>query len=816
MKDKASLFWYTKFILAVITLSLFCIILISCSDGNEKTTLSTSSSTLATANTTLTATANTTPTTTPKTEVTAVREDYIAKKYTEEFRPQYHITAEENWLNDPNGLIYFEGKYHIFYQYNPDTKFPGNDKWWAHASSTDLSHWTSEPVALAPDKYGSMWSGSAVVDFNNSSGLFDDCDSKTGLVAFYTVTGSRQQQAMAYSKDGGTTWIKYDGGRPIINTSDDPLNDGNFRDPKVFWHEESSQWMMIVAGGPVRFYSSTNLIDWEPEGMHSDIHTECPDFFKLTVEGDDSSEPQEKWVLSGGGVWYMIGDFCEVDGVWRFVPDTGEKIKFNYAPDVYAGQTFYGTEGRTIMLWWMTDISYASATGNVTDPWSGALSLPYELELKELDGELVIFQNPVPELSSLRYDEASFKDIKLDEASENPLADLMYDKCEVIAKIRVGYEGGFELKFRAGNGEYTTFGYYPSSKQFRLDRSHSGEAPVGKFLSNYIAPAEISDGVITLHIFLDRSSVEIFTEDGRYVFTALIYPDNNSVGMALSAIGGEITVEEMTIYSLESIYDKESFSSVPKNISLESDNENLFVGDVFTVWAVTTPISTSLKSVDWTVGDGFRVISQSDRSITLEALSEGTFEVSAKGSVGEKSFTRRKKFKVSTANFETNLEAFTIYGGSWRLTEKGFYGSGRGNSPILSESTAADFVYEATFEYTGDRIGCALIFRASDDLSVFYTADINLTRRSARILKFNRDPQSGSSSDVTLGKEFIFEPSADNIYTLRVEAEGYNLKFYVNGVLAVTVRDRTRTEGHFGLNLCDADGYFTKVVFEEK
>ena len=474
----------------------------------------------------------------------------MATEYNECYRPQYHITPEKNWLNDPNGLVFCNGRYHVFYQYNPDTKFPGNEKYWAHVSSSDLVHWKNEGVALSPDRYGSMWSGSAVEDKNNTSGLFDGIEH--GLVAFYTVTGDCQQQAMAYSADEGKTWTKYQDGAPVIASADDPLHDGDFRDPKVFWHEESGKWMMIVAGGPVRFFSSANLKEWTPEGTCPDIHTECPDLFRMRVAGSDSYQ----WVLSCAGVSYRIGDFRRVDNVWTFVSES-EPRRFNFGPDVYAGQTFSGTGDRVIMIQWMTDVGYAMETGHITPSWSGALTLPYELTLKRSGESYEIETKPVRELETLRKAPFSLRNTVLCPDAVNSLLPLACDTCEIHARIRPDKGAGFSLAFRIGNGQKTSFTYDPVSSALVLDRTCSGRAPVERFLSRYsvgVRPPE--DNTFDFRLYLDRSSVEIFAMDGRYPFTALLFPDGDSAGLSLSALFGSVTVEELSIWPLSSMYDR--------------------------------------------------------------------------------------------------------------------------------------------------------------------------------------------------------------------------------------------------------------------
>lgn len=465
--------------------------------------------------------------------------------FNERFRPQYHITPAENWLNDPNGLVYYKGRYHVFYQYNPNTKFPGDDKWWAHVSSTDLVNWEEEPVALCPDEFGSMWSGSAVVDHGNTSGLFDRDGS--GLVAFYTCTSDKdQQQCMAYSLDDGKTWIKYNGGKPIITVDDDPLRHHDFRDPKVFWHSESGRWMMIVGGGPLRFFSSDNLREWRCEGAIPELHTECPDLYRMKV----AETGEYKWVLSRAAVWYMVGDFRKVDGLWRFVPESGNR-KYNFGQDIYAGQTFSDTGDRRILIEWMVDAGYTWDIGRVTDPWNGALSLPYELTLHKEGDNYVLHCNPVKELETLRKDALHFcaKD-----ANSNIAPSVNLDIYELDAKIDLKDSKGVSVSLVAGDGKKTVFSYSTETKTFTLDRSDSGIIPTPRFANVNTAEAETEINTLDLRIFVDRSSVEIFANDGRYVFTSLVFPENGFCGNEIRSLGGDIDVEELTVYPLRSIY----------------------------------------------------------------------------------------------------------------------------------------------------------------------------------------------------------------------------------------------------------------------
>ena len=744
------------------------------------------------------------------TVINVKREQDPANYRNEKYRPQFHITPEVGWLNDPNGMVYFDGEYHAFYQLDASTKFPANDKWWGHAVSTDLVNWTDLPVALSPDKYGSIWSGSAVVDHNNDSGLFDDTESKSGLIAFYTsyVPGA-QRQCIAYSKDKGRTWIKYLDGDYVIDQADDPLNDEAFRDPKVFWHEESGKWMMVVAGGPLRFYSSENLLDWKPEGMQNEIHTECPDFFKLSVDGGAT----EKWVLSGGGVWYMIGDFEYIGGVWKFVPDTGEHINFNHAPDVYAGQSFSDIEGRRIMVWWMVNIGYPFQTGEVTDPWNGALTLPYEFTLKTIDGKIRLIQNPVPEMDILRHIETNLDGTTISEGDINPLISVKSGLLEVDALIDIGSASEVGFRVRVGNNQHTTVKYNRATSMLTLDRSKSGATPTDNFLSAYMTRVPLQNGKLKLKFYVDESSLELFSQNGEQAFTALIFPDKDSVGMEFYAKGGTAMAEKLSVYTLKSMYrEPVTQPKPPTDIKIISRTDTITEGETLDLWAISLPLESENIPVTWSVSDEkiIKIDKTLNGAAVIHALDDGMATITARTASG---LTAKTNITVTRTDFRTNLYGFSAIGGSWEKTADGLRGIGMGNSPIVSQSKASDFTYEATIKYEGGYIGTALIFRASDNLSVYYSADINEAARSARILKFHRNPDTGGSSDMTLGTPFTFEQTANRTYKLKVVAKGNRLQFYVNDVLAVDTTDNESMSGLFGLNVCDATAVWQDVYY---
>ncbi|MCM3258914.1 glycoside hydrolase family 32 protein [Paenibacillus lautus] len=477
------------------------------------------------------------------------------------YRNAYHFSPQKNWMNDPNGMVYFKGEYHLFYQHHPFGTTWG-PMHWGHAVSKDLVSWEELPIALAPDEHGTIFSGSAVVDWNNSSGFFDE---GPGLVAIFThhhdVQGAQQMmqyQSLAYSKDEGRTWTKYDG-NPVLGH--DSYVD--FRDPKVFWHEPSSQWVMIVAcGQTVCLYRSSNLKEWvfasefgEGIGFHDGVW-ECPDLFPLATE--DSGV---RWVMlvsigddpayvEGSRTQYFIGDF---DGT-TFMPDErskGEVRWLDYGRDNYAGVSWSdipAADGRRLFIGWMSNWKYANLTP--TDGWRGAMTLVRELKLETLEGEVTVTQQPVREMEAHRTGVLSLHGVAVEEAAAR-LAAVRLESCEILVRFDAAFSLG--LKVRTGLEQETLVGWDAGSAEVYVDRSRSGQADFHKdFPGKHSAQLKTSGSMLELRIFVDRSSVELFADRGQAVITDLIYPDPASTGITVFADDDRKVIESFHIYEVSS------------------------------------------------------------------------------------------------------------------------------------------------------------------------------------------------------------------------------------------------------------------------
>jgi fructan beta-fructosidase len=476
----------------------------------------------------------------------------------EPFRPQYHFTPPAHWMNDPNGLVHLDGEFHLFYQHNPADTVWG-PMHWGHAVSPDLVNWQSLPIALYPDNLGNIFSGSAVVDPNNTAGF-----GAGAMVAIFThESDGVQRQSLAYSTDKGRTWTKYTG-NPVLNT---PNNLKNFRDPKVFRFNASGadgHWVMLVAAGNViLFYTSTDLKAWTPSGgfglgygSTSGVW-ETPDLFLLPVEGS----PDSRWVLTvgvgdgapagGTGVQYFIGDF---DGkVFKSQNPKETVLWADNGADFYAAQAWNNVPGqRQIWLGWMNNWSYAQKIP--TSTWRGAFTLPRELGLAPTPAGLRLVQNPINELQRLRGQHWTWPDETITPAASNMLKDISGETLEITATFQLSTTGAadrFGIRVRVGDGERTTIGYATKAGTLFVDRTQSGQTAFSPGFSGiHTAEMPPSDGTIRLHIFVDRASVEVFGTDGLAVITDQIFPSSKSLGLELFADGGPVRLKSLEVYKL--------------------------------------------------------------------------------------------------------------------------------------------------------------------------------------------------------------------------------------------------------------------------
>ncbi|HEU5100708.1 MAG TPA: glycoside hydrolase family 32 protein [Roseiflexaceae bacterium] len=472
---------------------------------------------------------------------------------TDILRPLYHFTPPSGWLNDPNGMVYDAGEYHLFYQHHP-TSLVWDSMHWGHAVSRDLVRWEHLPIALAPDALGTIFSGSAVVDERDTAEF-----GVGALVAAFTYAADRTQtQALAFSADHGRSWIKY-AGNPVLLPEDGRVD---FRDPKVFWYGQGGvgHWMMALsAGDSIWLYRSPDLKHWvrtsifgHGYGAHGGVW-ETPDLFELPIDG----EPATKWVLvvavmtgapaGGSGVQYFVGEF---DGATFTCDDPPEHVRWaDLGADFYAPQSWSNVPGgRRIWLAWMNNWSYARQVPAST--WRGSMTLPRDLALTRTSEGVRLTQRPTPELARLRGARHSWSHQTI-AAGRHMLEGVVGDALEIVAVFNVDPTAAerFGVQVRVGEQERTTIGYDARRGELYLDRSQAGQMVPGFDLPQ-AAPLALKDRPLELRIFVDRASVEVFAEDGRVVLTNQIFPSAASSGVALFSEGGPAQLIALDVYEL--------------------------------------------------------------------------------------------------------------------------------------------------------------------------------------------------------------------------------------------------------------------------
>ncbi len=448
-----------------------------------------------------------------------------AQSYQEQYRPQVHFTPPAHWNNDPNGMVYFAGEYHLFYQYYPDGTTWG-PMYWGHAISKDLIHWKNMPIALSPDSLGYIFSGSAVVDKNNTAG-FQKGDTKA-LVAIFTYHNPKNEvetQGIAYSLDSGRTWTKY-ANNPVID------NPGmkDFRDPKVFWYQPKQEWIMSLASGDhIQFYSSPNLKDWTFEskfgkniGAHGGVW-ECPDLFTLNSNGE------KKWVLlvnmnpggpnGGSATQYFVGDF---DGT-AFIPDDTATSWLDFGPDEYAGVTWSNTQCNKYLIGWLNNWQYADRVP--TGKWRGGMTIPRKLRMVDDDGRLRVASEPVSNLNNIVK-----KAYTLYNVSITPSFDLSNHLRETaspsILKFHTDELKSFSLTLSNDLGEKLIIGYDNEKQRYYIDRRHSGKVNFSnEFPGKFFAPRFVDHKESNITLIIDKSSIELFADGGQSVMTATFFPN---------------------------------------------------------------------------------------------------------------------------------------------------------------------------------------------------------------------------------------------------------------------------------------------------
>jgi len=475
--------------------------------------------------------------------------------YKEQFRPQFHYSPAVNWCNDPNGLVYNNGVYHLFHQYNPFGNIWGHMSW-AHATSKDLIHWKPLPLAIAEEKDTMIFSGTCITDKNNSSG-FAVKKGQSPMVAIYTghIENINQSQHIAYSLDNGVSWTKYNQ-NPILD-----LHKKDFRDPKVFWYAPKNYWVMAVVlpvEHQVQFYSSANLKQWKllsnfgPAGDTAAVW-ECPDLTQVPVEGNPS---KKKWLLQtsqNAGMQYFVGEF---DGT-QFINETAAShiVRPDYGPEYYAAITYNQLPAghAPTAIGWINNWNYANDVP--TAPWKGAMSLPRTMSVKKTGKDWVLLQHPLAGLQQLRHPLAFQLNNK---TIENTVKlDAKTTQCEIVLVLQPSAGDICGLRLATGNDHYFEIGYNVASGKLYIDRSKTAHQSFNKNferLNRYETTLALKNNQLTLHVFFDNSIVEVFANDGEAVLTAQFFADKEENGLEVFSTTGKSNITNVQVWPVKSIW----------------------------------------------------------------------------------------------------------------------------------------------------------------------------------------------------------------------------------------------------------------------
>ncbi|EOS62131.1 hypothetical protein C815_00022, partial [Firmicutes bacterium M10-2] len=734
--------------------------------------------------------------------------------YNEPYRGQYHYSVKEGWANDPNGLVKYNGKYHMFYQFYDDNKW--GPMHWMHATSTDLIHWNEEPVTFYPDMNGTMFSGCVAVDATNASGLFST--DKGGLIAYITVNGNGQRIKLAYSEDEGKTWKKSD--KIAADWSNDSLQNRDFRDPKVFQWE--NKWFMVVAGGPLRIYSSDDMVNWKEESAYADLHTECPDLYPQEVEGE------VKWILSRGGRYYKVGDLKEVDGKWTFVPDEYYKDKdgvMNFGRDSYAAMTYYessfGTSANPtipdiIELNWMnTWDDYCNQVGDALgQKYNGTFNLHLKVGLvKDGNGVYRLTQTPIEAYKELRKEET--KQSGKVGADNDLLKDFQGISYEIVSRF-MPEEGTKKIGFkvRTGtNGEETRILYDVEKNTLLLDRSKSGIQISNKFsevnsqdLSDLVQTSHVTrnaDGSIDLHVFVDASSVEVFANGYTAAGANQIFPLPTSRGASV-VVEGEPCQVDLSVYSLDSIWEK---GEAQKTIQSADDLEQtLYVGKSKTLKVYILPLETNQEIV-WTSSQPN--IAEVDEAGKVTAKNAGTATITA---TSKEDPELKLSFEVTVKedNFATNIKDWHS-DGNWIIENDELINDNQGYNAfrISDETYDGDYVVSTDVRYEKGLVNLFFASNASPFDNGAYSVQLR-EDNSLRLFRFAKD--NVDEKTVSLAK-----PLNDNEYHhIEIAKKGNMVTVTVDGEEQLQYEyaqtDPHYTDAHVGLGLWDGKASFKNFM----
>ncbi len=778
----------------------------------------------------------------------SIDEEYVGETdysyYTELYRQQYHFSQYNGWNNDPNGLVYYDGYYHIFYQHHPFANH-WDDMYWGHARSTDLLHWELLPICLFPDGEvdgwgpgnGYMWSGSAMVYHKEMSA---DIDSRNwfpngngdGLIAFYTRDGGLQDQVLMSSDDGGITWTKR---VRIPQTLVVGPQKTDCRDPKIFPVKKDGDtvtlWGMALTGmatGDIWFMKSTNLIDWTSAGgfkgfigeTHYNFRSECPDV--VFIQADDNTT---RAVLTLTARYYLVGDIAydETSGKIQFLDLNGTDIStlpveeipyqvMDYGPDSYATQTFYIDDtnseyyGETIGINWFSGVPRAERSiesgslAALRKIWNGGgMTIPVKYGLvKNGNGYLLSLTPIVEDTDKLDKENVVSIENQTVVANTNALDGVSARRYELSATISNPNKANIEFRVGVSETEYTSIGWNAVDGYY-VDRSNTADG--GLYMPGY--RVKYTSGAIdgdeqTFYILVDDGGIEVFCENKTTPFYVLTFISPYSTGLSFVA-NEEVTIKELTINEIGTVWR----SGVSNETVLYVDKENVELDLSFTTTAKVIAYATTDTQVDWEVVSGSDVIDVLDNgtTITLTSKKEGTAIVKATCGNAEKLIN--VTVYGGSKEFDVTFTSNKIKSGNWYMTANGIIGkSPSGDGFIFSQQQGANFNYVVKFDLT-QATASAIAFRANADFTDYYVATFD---KNDNVIKL-----WSPSGDLAVVGVQVTNYSA---VVVGVKAEGNVLTISCNGrevLNYVDERANAPLDGYFGLNVYNGTAIFNDV-----
>ena len=777
------------------------------------------------------------------TDVTVGKSDYAY--YTEMYRQQYHFSQYAHWNNDPNGLVYYDGWYHLYFQHHPYSNY-WSDMYWGHARSRDLTHWELLPICLFPNTGteglgegdGYAWSGSARV---YSPGMSADIDAAnwfprgegTGLIAFYTRDGAHQDQVIMTSDDGGISWTR----RRLISQSIATAADGitgktDCRDPKVFPMEtdgagNTTLWGMALTGmatNRVWFLKSTNLLDWSYAGGFTMTSPECPDVVRLDLGSTTYT------VMTFSGRRYLVGSlrYDSQSGEIQFLDRSGAVVRdassltqvMDYGPDSYATQTFYidDTEsefyGQILSMSWFSGVPNAPASiesgalAAARGTWNGSgMTIPVRWGLTEEGGNILLTETPIVAyasgFASLKTELLHKQNISLNVSSADLLSDVT-GRCLELALQLENPEGvPVSIRLNMSEDEYLEIGWN-AEEGYYVDRSHASDAGLG--LGNYFvrySTGPVRSGTQSFYILSDQGGIEVFCEDFTRPFYLLTFSSPYATGASLS-VGGEVTVTDLTVNAVGNVW-REAGENEETVLYLESTDIRLDTS--LTPSKEILAYATSGGEFTWEIlsGEDFITLTPTAHGALIGSKSAGSAVVRV--TCGNAS--REIQVTVSTGQIESDLPFSRDgkYSGEWYYTAEGLVGyRPSGDGFLLSSQSGENFTYTASFNL-GDGAAAALVFRAQADMSDYLIANYD---RNGGVVKLWSPRGEIARASVTV--------SDLSHMTLKVKADGREVTVSVNGeeVIRATLGEDEPAEGLFGLNVCATRAVFRSVtLFQE-